>query len=254
MKLGRFHGKSRLITAVTFSAITLTILGVGVRLSVHSPLFSIQVLEVPDDNPQQPVSAAEILALTGVEIGRDSLFSVDLGRIEKRLMQEDWILGVRLEKRFPQTLAVIPRYREPIAAFRRSDGRLAYVDVEGTVFSVVRRGEFRDLPIIDGLERKETGRLQRAVRIVGRWRDRGLDAVALLSSLQAGADGGFRLGVSYGSGRTTVALDFSDEAELEDQLSRIKSTFEYLSKNRVLVSGVWANTGKKIVVKTHLGS
>ncbi len=241
MKRSIFKGRSRLVTAAVFSVTTLTVLAIGVRFSIHSPLFSIQVLEVAGDDPRQPISASEILALTGVEIGRDSLFSLDLSRIEKRLLQEDWISSVRLEKRFPQTLAVIPSYREPIAAFVRADGRISYVDVEGNVFSVVRRGDFRDLPILSGVDRTDFYSLKRAVRVVGRWRNLGMDGTALLSSVQILADGNLRLGVSYGSGRTAVALAFEDDAELETQLSRIKSTFEYLSKHRVLVSGVFAS-------------
>ncbi len=248
------RGKSRLVTAALFSLGTMMILAVGVRFSIHSPLFSVQVLEVADDDPKQPVSALEILALTGVEIGRDSLFSLDLAKIEKRLLQEDWIASVRLEKRFPQTLAIIPTYREPLAAYIRTDGRISYLDVEGNVFAVVRHGDFRDLPLISGIPRGDRAALQRAVRVVGRWRDLGMDEAALLSSVVALDDTTLRLGVSYGSGRTGVELAFDDFAELETQLLRIKSTFEYLSKHRVVISGVWANAGKKVVVKTRLGS
>lgn len=248
------RGKSKLITAATFSVATLSILAIGVRLSVHSPLFSVQALEVPEEASHQPVTASEILSLSGVEIGRDSLFSLDLERVEKRLLQEDWISAVHLEKRFPQTLAVIPTYREPVAAFVRKDGKISYVDGAGSVFSVVRRGDFRDLPIVTGVDRTDIVSIKRAVRVASQWREMGMDSVALLSSLEAQADGGFRLGVGYGVGRTAVVLSFDREDELQAQLSRLKSTFEYLSKHRVLVFGVWANAGKKIVVKTALGS
>jgi cell division septal protein FtsQ len=249
-----WRGKSKVITASTFSVVTLAVLAAGVRLSIHSPLFSIQALEVPEDTHPQPVSASEILALSGVEIGRDSLFLIDLGRIEQRLLQEDWISSVRLEKRFPQTLAVIPSYREPVAAFIRQDGKVSYVDAAGSVFSVVRRGDYRDLPVITGVDRRNMVGIQRAVMVVQSWRRLGLDGAALLSTIQALSDGGLRLGVSYGVGRTAVTLNYESEVELQTQLSRLKSTFEYLSKHRVLVSGVWANAGKKIVVKTALGS
>ncbi len=239
---------------IVFTLGTSVLLGLGIRASLKSPLFAIQQIEVDQLGQVPALNESEVVAVSGLEIGGQSLFGVDLARVERHLLQEDWIRSVQLEKRFPQTVVIRPTYREPVAGFLRADGKISYVDRDGAVFSVVRRGDFRDLPLISGCERADREPILRALALVRRWGELGLDSSVLLSTVTPLADGDLSLAVSYGAGRTQVVVGFEDAFELETQLKHIQGVFDYLSKSHLAVRGVWANSGKKIVVKSGLGS
>ena len=113
--------------------------------------------------PWTPVDAQTITDLAAVPVGQSNLFDLDLSRVEKRILSNEWVREVRLQKRFPQTLSISTIFKEPEAMFQLETGALSYVDQDGRVFGKVilsgpknlalisRRGQCEDLDQIKGL-------------------------------------------------------------------------------------------------------
>src|SRR4051794_34476690 len=127
----------RKILGATLSLIILGFLSLGIFRAVHSTLFTVERVEVKNSIPDPPLEEEEILRSAAVPLGRISLFQVDLKSIEQRLLKNDWIQEVRLQKRFPKILALTVIYKEPVALFQNEKGGLAYVDQNGKIFGTV---------------------------------------------------------------------------------------------------------------------
>src|SRR5689334_1778605 len=135
------------------SFLTLGAVGWGMNLALHSPSFRVNSVELSflssiplvDEwkilalasvsigqtsllSSIPPVDEGEILAFASVPIGQTSLFDLDLVPIRERLLSNEWIKDVTLEKKFPHTLVLRLKFREPMAVFQAQNGGLAYVD------------------------------------------------------------------------------------------------------------------------------
>jgi hypothetical protein len=243
----------------------------GVRCAMRSPMFLLQVVEVADQPEgtdaamkEAPVDAQIISQLAALPVGKINLFDLDLKPVEERILTHPWIREVRLQKHFPQTLSISVIFREPQALMQADNGALSYVDVDGKVFGQVNLMYQPDLPVIasSGAEH-----VPDALKVIHAWEQSDLSKIAQISLLQWDAERGFRALVSYplepsaGSsgtparGRTYVDLGQEIDAPGTDpQFQRLSRVFQYLSSNRVMARQVWADSGKKIVVRTAHGS
>jgi hypothetical protein len=236
----------------------------GVRTAMRSPMFLIQVVEVADLPEATPVEASAITQLADIHVGRVNLFDLDLKPVERRILMHPWIREVRLEKHFPQTLSISVVFREPQALMQSESGALSYVDVDGRVFGQVDLRVHPDLPVISASTAVSTARVLEALRLIQVWEKSDLSKAARLSQLQWDGERGFRALVSYplpspaahaARGRTFVDLGQDLDAEAaKSQFERLSQVFEYLTTHRVTARQVWADAGKKIVVKTARGS
>lgn len=238
--------------------------GWGVRTAMRSPMFLIQVVEVADLPEATPVEASAITQLADVQVGRINLFDLDLKPVERRILMHPWIREVRLEKHFPQTLSISVVFREPQALMQSESGALSYVDVDGKVFGQVDLRLHPDLPVLSASTSVSSVRIDEALRLIRSWEQSELSKNVRLSQLQWDGERGFRALVSYplpspsasaARGRTFVDLGQDLDAEAtKSQFERLTQVFEYLSTHRVVARQVWADAGKKIVVKTARGS
>jgi hypothetical protein len=265
------------------AALSIGAVAVGARQAMRSSLFLVQVVEVDTDAEGEqavapPVEPQEISDLAAVPVGQANLFDLDLKAIETRILANSWIRSVRLEKHFPQTLSISAKFRRP-RAILQSSATLSYVDEEGTVFGKVSLAVQPDLPILHFPElNPEPQRVLSALRLLGKWEKPPLGALAQLSSLSWDAERGYRAlvvyrmkprktGASPAPASQTAMLsraivDFGEigeksqgsDAELEPQLARLTEVFRYLHENSISARQIWADAGKKIVVKTARGS
>lgn len=252
----------------------LTVLGgaaYGIRSAIHSPLFLVQVVEVAELTDGAPLDARTITDLARVPLGKVNLFELDLADVEKRILANPWIREVRLTKRFPQTLAVAVTFREPHALFQTSRGDLAYVDSDGQVFGRVNLLTQADLPILTGFSPKgrrpsaqsvqeSRQRIADALRLIDGWERSPVDSVCRISSLSWDAERGYHAIVYYplaqSGTRARAAVDFGRAIDLspENQFRRLYSVFRYLNGHSIAATEIWADSGKKIVVRTSHGS
>jgi hypothetical protein len=256
--MGTARWKTWLVGATSVAALGGA--GWGVREAMRSPMFTLEVVELANLPDNAPVDEQAITQLAALPVGKVNLFDLDLKPVEERILSHPWIREVRLEKHFPQTLSISVTLREPQAFVQSESGALSYVDVDGRVFGQVNLAVQPDLPIIAS---SGTGHIPQALALIHEWDETELSKSAQLSLLQWDAERGFRALVSYplggaegaARGRTFIDLgqDF-DAPGVKAQIERLSQVFGYLTANRVVTRQIWADAGKKIVVKTARGS
>lgn len=235
------------LTAVV--AVTAGVVGV-----IHSDLFLVRVVEVNDLPEIAPLDAQQIIDVAKVPTDSVNLFSLRLASIEKRLMNQPWIRGVTISKRFPQTVSISVQFREPIAVLQRPNGRLDYLDEDGVAFAPMNLKSNPNLPVLVGMDPEQQAR---ALEFVRQWSANGLDRQFTLSSLEHHADRGLRVMVVYpvpsrgpaAKGRVLVELGRNFESDPAPRLSRLREVMSYLSAHGILARQVFADLGKKIVVR-----
>ena len=134
--------------------------------------------------------------LAAVPIGRANLFSLDLAQVEARILANEWVRAVTLQKRFPQTLAISVEYRKPLALVQSADGSLAYLDRDAKPFGKVNLQYQPDLPIFVGSWTQHTHTLgvpdlAQGLTLLDRWNGSPVGHFAQLSSLAWEPERGF---------------------------------------------------------------
>lgn len=255
-------GRFKKILVLSFAALSILGAMIGIYSTIHSSLFLVQVVEVSDLAENSPVDAQAITQLAAVPAGVINLFDLDLRILEQRILSNHWIREVRLEKRFPQTVSISVAFREPQGIYQASNGALSYIDSTGKVFGQVNLRLQPDFPIFTGFARDHERKLQEGLELVRIWEKSPLRPIAQISSLHWDPERGFRALVTYGmgskaassKGRTMIDLGQEVDAQLEPQLRRLHDVIRYLSKSSIAAHQIWADAGKKIVVKTAHGS
>jgi len=251
------------ITVLAFSFASLLCIAAGVGFAIRSPLFLVQVVEVGDQPESAPVSAQAISDLAAIPLGKVNLFDLDLKSVEKRVLTHPWIRQVNLVKRFPQTLSISVVFRQPQALIQERSGSLAYVDSDGRIFGRVNVLARSNLPLLSGMlsgiAESDSSRIQEALGLAARWEQSELRENARLSALSWDEERGYRAWVTYSVGairaRSQVELGKDvDEAALETQYRRLSGVIRYLSQHSMVANQIWADSGKKIVVRTAHGS
>ena len=236
----------------------------GVLGVVNSDLFTVRVVEVvdlggaPADDPDQaatvrkltPLDAQQILEIAQVPTDSTNLFSLKLSGIEKRLLAHPWIKGATISKHFPQTVSISVVFREPIAIAQNPNGALYYIDSDGTAFAPLNLRSNSDLPVLVNFPADQ---VLAALHFLESWSSLGLDPQYRVSSLEWDAEKGLQVMAIYSlpqsPGRVRVELGRSFATDPEAQLGRLREVLIYLSKNGIRARQVFADLGKKIVVR-----
>ena len=249
--------KAGLVIGLAVSSLLLG--GFGFYGVIHSPLFTVRVVEVSDLSENSPVDAQTITDLAAVPIDSTNLFSLKLEAIERRILMHPWIRGVTISKHFPQTVSITVVFRDPKALLQRVDGSLVYVDSDGKTFGKISMMSQPDLPIISGTsvesETDSAHQIAQALKILDAWNDTNLAGISQVASLHFDSERGIRALVTYplarsqNLGRVMVDLGQYIDADQDALLGRLRHVFTYLTDNAISAKEVWADLGKKIVVK-----
>ncbi len=135
--------KSLFLGGMAVNAVLVVILGYVVV--VNLPYFTLKRVNVSGTtrlSTPEVMQAAEIAA--GV-----SLLTLDISDLARRLEKHPWIRSASVYRRFPGTLLIEIRERQPKAVL--AAGKLFYVDEEGEFFSRRTPGDGLDLPLLTGL-------------------------------------------------------------------------------------------------------
>lgn len=119
------------------------------ELSFHlvmAPNLRVGKLVFTGDRPKMAASAGSLLGLRD----REYYFGVDEDGIRQRLESLAWVKTARVEKKFPDTLTIDLRVRQPLA-ISLVGGAVLAVDEEGLVFEVRTDALGLDLPVISGV-------------------------------------------------------------------------------------------------------
>jgi hypothetical protein len=261
--------RSNPLVTVIFSSVAALGLGVGLYAALHSPLFRVRVVEVVDQPEAAPVDAKTVSTLANVPLGQLSLFDLDLEAIRRRLIEHAWIRGAVLTKRFPQTLSIQVLYRSPVALLQESNGSLRYVDEDGTLFGALDIKARADLPLLSGLSGEQrTAEFRQALALLKEWSGREWRNPNQVSQLSFDSEDGYQvwttfapdhrvrivLGLVLGvSSSQEVDADGFDES-FKQNLTRIDSVLGYISQKSIPARQIYADSHKKIVVRTVRGS
>lgn len=274
---------ARKLLVIAFTTTALVGAAIGIYTALHSPLFLVQVVEVADIPESAPVDSSSIAQLAAIPPGIVNLFDLDLRAVESRILSNPWIREVRLQKRFPQTLSISVGFRQPRALVQAPNGSLSYVDADGRIFGQVNLRLASDLPVISGLMREPPRKMAEALQVLDVWERSEASKQAQISSLNWDSERGFRALISYAMkpssppakaktgktaknaprtevrpatlrGRAMVDLGQEVDDRLDAQFARLSEVLKYLSGNSISVHQIWADAGKKIVVKSAHGS
>lgn len=148
--------KSRTVNKKILLFVFLFIFGLAsmeaVFLLFISPNLKIDRVQV-ESPASVALSSMEILELAGIT-GGESYFAIDAAEVEKRLLENNLIQSVLVEKHFPSEIRIVVEGREPFAiAFMDMDGRTVPVtlDREGVIFEIGEGVTDYELPVISGL-------------------------------------------------------------------------------------------------------
>ena len=269
-----------------FSLGALGAVAFGVHQGIQSDLFVFNAVEIESSTDVPPYDERTLTDMAQLPIGKVSLFDLDMAAIRRRLMTRDWIKSVRLQKKVPNTLVISVVYRQPKAIVQGLKGALAYTDVDGKVFGKIVLSNIEDLPFLSGfispapfipasdLPRRVEGplgsvvqnseRMKEAIQFLLAWEESPLNRFSQISSIHWEAERGFRALVVYSMGerhltdssnknnqvRVIVELGENTDKFLEGKLAQLSTVFQHLSGNSIAARQIWADAGKKIVVKT----
>lgn len=113
---------------------------------VMAPNLRVAKLVFTGDRPKTAGSMGSLLGLRD----REYYFGVDEAGIRARLEALAWVKSAQVEKKFPDTLTVDLRVRQPLA-ISLVGGAVLAVDDQGLVFDVRTDAQGLDLPIISGV-------------------------------------------------------------------------------------------------------
>jgi cell division protein FtsQ len=158
----------------------------------------------------------------------DHLLLVEPTAVEAALARHPWVASVEVRRRLPPALEMRVVEHRPAALAEL--GGLYLVDSRGEVFKRAAPGDGLDLPIITGISREDwverRGEIQplltAALALLGRWRDRGLEARAAVSELHVDAGYGTTLWTAEGA---EVRLG---QGDIEDKLARLERVLQAL--------------------------
>ncbi len=237
----------------------LGMIGFGVKQAVRSSLFTLRSVVVEPLSSNYPLNREQVLHLAGVPVGLGSLFELNLEPIESRLLQNPWVKGVVVGKQFPGTLSLRVVERTPVALLAEANGRVVYLESDGTTFedrAMVYQGE---LPIFTGFQSNDPETLKKINAFVKNWFAPEIIPGLKLSSLSYDERLGLRAMISYPMKnqqqmRTVLELGLNLEDAEELPMERLKKVLQYIAQRSQPASKIWLGNGKKIVVKFSRGS
>lgn len=127
------------------------------RYARTTPRFAIVHLEVEGT---KRLSREDVLAAAGVKKGKN-LFSLDIPRAEKSLVESPWISSARITRRLPNTVRLQVVERDP-RAILVLEGRSFLVSADGVPFKELGQGDPYDFPLVTGISSAELARDRRA--------------------------------------------------------------------------------------------
>jgi cell division protein FtsQ len=126
---------------------TVAVLGVGIYKGLsHSEFFQITGIKIEGC---RRTTKEMILELSGIDI-HANLLAIEPAAVKARVEAHGWVEEARVERDWPNQLAITIRERTPVALINLADG-LFYVDRQGTVFARVLPPEDLDFPVLTGL-------------------------------------------------------------------------------------------------------
>lgn len=139
---------------VVMTIAVMTVISLGL-IYVHdffmqSPFFNIRQIQITG-NTMAPTEALLKLAEIAPE---DTLFSVNLFKIEKQLTSHPWVNSVAIRRNLPDTIIIFVTEEEPLAVITTRTRDKILINRQGSPFKeyVASEDANLDLPLVNGLQ------------------------------------------------------------------------------------------------------
>lgn len=255
-KLMHFSQPSRGKNALHFLAalLVLAFLIYGLILAKHSTLFQLKKVTVEAMSEGYPLTKEEVLQLAKVQLNTQSLFDFDMKPVELRMLKHPWIKGVVIGKQFPNSVSLKVIERNPIALVNAHQGKVSYLEADGTVFEDQSIVFAKDLPVIQGFALSDPEIMKQLHTFLFEWFEEGKLPGLKVSAIQYDSKLGLRAVISYPlkNGqlmRPIIEMGINLNEALGTTQSSLRKVLEYLSGKSLSASKIWLGDGKKIVVK-----
>jgi cell division septal protein FtsQ len=202
-----------------------------------------------DVSSSKRLSRDEILAMAGVEPGRD-LLKMNLKRMGEQISQNPWVETVRIRRYYPDGLSIAIIEREPLAVVNM--GFFYYLDKKGAVFKVLNQGDRLDFPVITGFSEEDLSSdpagskvaLQNTCELLKILREKGSFILADVSEIHYDKGYGFTLFTASGGLPVKIgATDFSSKIE------RFAKVYQELMAQKANLHYIDLDYNDKIIVK-----
>ena len=238
------------ILRISVASISGTLIVVGgffsIQLLMASDLFRVETITATGG---RQLSAEQIAVLSDIKPGINT-FDLDLVLIGRKIAENPWIKTARVERIFPQQVAISVTERRPLAIINL--GYLYYLDRHGEVFKLLDGADRLDFPVITGfeadkLEEKESESeqdLQRIVALLEHLQQRegfGIDQVSEIHRDPGGSLHLFTLenGVRIRLGREQFA----------QKLDRLERIYAQLEPQLPILDYIDLNVDEKVIVR-----
>ncbi|MDD2558306.1 MAG: FtsQ-type POTRA domain-containing protein [Desulfuromonadaceae bacterium] len=220
--------------------------GFGMYLLSASDAFKVDSIEV---NGNQHLTREEILALSDIRLGRGT-FDLDLELIGKRLVENEWISQVKVERQLPRGITVSVDEHIPCCIINL--GYLYYVDNEAQIFKVLHHGDSLDYPLVSGFKREDLAQeqavgtrwLEQVVEVVEELRRRTVFDITQVAQVHVDFERGLELfTVAHG-----VALRLGKD-HLSSKLDLLEHMYPELKAELGLIEYIDLNVPGKLIVK-----
>ena len=208
--------------------------------------FRVKTIDV---SSSKRLSRDEILAMAGVEPGRD-LLKMNLKRMGEQISQNPWVETVRIRRYYPDGLSIAIVEREPLAVVNM--GFFYYLDKKGAVFKVLNQGDRLDFPVITGFSEEDLSSdpvgskeaLQNTCELLKILREKGAFILADVSEIHYDKGYGFTLFTASGGLPVKIgAADFSSKIE------RFAKVYQELMAQKANLHYIDLDYNDKIIVK-----
>ncbi len=166
----------------------------------------------------------ELIRLSDLNSGL-SLLALNLNELKQKMEKHPWVRSVKLERRFPHTLAVQVEKEVPSALLMMD--KACYVNRWGEVFKEVSEGEDTDFPVITGISGGGTellNQLNRSANIIRALeQEKGLWSLAELSEIHLKKDGSISLYFNHLEAEIKVM-----DGDLAKKMSGLKKVAKHL--------------------------
>jgi len=236
----------------------LAVLITGITQVTHSSLFLLRSVSVTPLSSSYPLTREKVLELARIPVGNISLFDLSLEPIQSRLIEQPWVKGVVLGKQFPSQLSLTIIERNPVALLTEPQGRVVYLEADGTTFEDKAMTYPEDLPILEGFSAQNIESLKEANAFIRTWFAPDHFPGLKVSSLSNDEKMGLRAVVSVPEShqkqmRVVIELGLNLREAAQVSPEHLSKVLKYLSDHSMQASKIWLGDGKKIVVKVLKG-
>ncbi len=226
-------------------------IGIALLYGAYRALGSVTLFRVAtiDVSNAKRLSREDILAISGVEAGRD-LLRLNLKQVGEQLTRNPWVERVHVRRYLPDTLSISVTEREPLAIV--SMDFLYYLDTRGTVFKPLNQGDRLDYPVVTGFREDELAgdpagsreALRSTCELIQILREKGAFILADVSEIHYDKGYGFTLFTA--SGALPVKVGSGDFAAKIERFARI---YRDLMAQRPSLQYIDLDYNDKIVIK-----